>query len=213
LTSARNPRILPGNPGFLEASEGCDILEKKLGVDRSMGDVHPFGNPHYWLDPENGRTIARNIAKRLSELDPSHKDAFAQNESAFETRLNAKEKEWEKLAAPLKGSKVVFYHNSWSNFTKRFGLEAIDFIEPKPGIPPSPAHIQSLGNQIKKEGVSVLLIEPYFDAKLPEKIAHDTGARVLVVAPSVGAVKGVDTYTDLFDYNLKLIGGALGGQK
>ncbi len=213
LSNARNSKILPGNPGFLDASEGCDILEKQGGVDRSKGDVHPFGNPHYWLDPENGRIMAKTIAARLSQLDPVHASEFNANLAKFNSKLNDKEKEWNKLAEPLKGMKVVFYHNSWSNFTKRFGLVTVNFIEPKPGIPPSPAHIHRLTQLIKNEGVKVLLIEPYFDSKLPEKLAHDTGSKLLIFAPSVGAIQGVDTYTDLFDHNLKLLADAAGGKQ
>lgn len=213
LSSARNPKILPGNRGFLDVSEGCDILEKRANADRSQGDIHPFGNPHYWLDPENGRVIAKSIAARLAELDPSNAAVYQANETAFETKLNAKEKEWEKLAAPLKGAKVVFYHNAWSNFEKRFGVVAVNFIEPKPGIPPSPAHIESLTRQIKTDGVKAILVEPYFDSKLPEKIAKDTGARFTLFSPSVGAVKEIVTYTDLFDYDLKALAVVLGAVK
>jgi len=212
LLNARNSKILPGNAGFLDASDGCDILEKKMSVDRSQGDVHPFGNPHYWLDPENGRVMAKSIAKRLSELDPAHADVFKTNLAAFEDKLTNKEKEWAKMAASLKGGNVVFYHNSWSNFTKRFGLNAVGFVEIKPGVPPSPAHIQELSAQIKKDQVKAILVEPYFDTKLPDKIARETGARVLLIAPSVGAVAAVQSYTDLFDYDLKLLADAVGGK-
>jgi ABC-type Zn uptake system ZnuABC Zn-binding protein ZnuA len=211
LTNARNPKILPGNSGFLDVSEGCDILEKNKGADRSQGDVHPLGNPHYWLDPENGRVIAKSIAARLSELDPTNAAKFKANLAAFETKLTTKGKEWSAMTAPMKGMKAVFYHNSWSNFEKRFGIEAVNFIEPRPGIPPSPSHIQSLTNQIKAEGVKVILIEPYFDSKLPEKIARDTGAKLIIFPPSVGSVNAIASYTDLFDYDLNALSAALAG--
>lgn len=206
LTNARNSKILPGNPGFLDVSKGCDVLQKiSGGVDRSVGDVHPFGNPHYWLDPENGRMIARAIAEKLSELDPSNAAQYKNNLAAFETKLTAKEKEWEALAAPLKGRQIVTYHNSWPNFAKRFGVDVVAYVEPKPGIPPSPAHVKSLIDRIKTDKIPLILMEPYFDAKLPEKIAKDSGAKLVVFPPSVGAKPEIKTYFDLFDYDLKLL--------
>ncbi|MBI4396827.1 MAG: zinc ABC transporter substrate-binding protein [Elusimicrobia bacterium] len=210
LISARNSRILPGNDGFLEASRGCDILQKTAGgVDRSQGDVHPLGNPHFWLDPENGRVIARNIEAKLSVLDAAHAKDYEDNLSRFEAKLSEKEKEWDDAASPLKGLRVVTYHNSWPNFVKRFGIEVVNFMEPKPGIPPSPGHVRTLMGQIKAQKVPLILIEPYFDAKLPEKIARETGATMLVFPPSVGAKPEIKTYFDLFDHNLKLLKDAL----
>lgn len=213
LTSARNPGILPGRPGFMNASEGCEILEKPSGgVDRSLGDVHAFGNPHYWLNPENGRVIARAIARRLSVIDPDNAEKYKANLAAFETRLSEKEKEWDAVAASFKGVKVVTYHNSWPSFAKRFGLEVTDFVEPKPGIPPSPAHIHSLIARIRAEGVRLLLVEPYFDLKLPKKVAAGSGAALLVFPPSVGAEKNIKNYFGLFDRQLELLKNALGGK-
>ncbi len=206
LQNARNTKILPGNPGYLDASEGCHILQKPTGtVDRSMGDVHPFGNPHYWTDPENGRVIARHVAEKLSSLDGAHASDYAANLKQFETTLSAKEKDWNAIAATFKGVKVITYHNSWPNFAQVYGLDIVNHVEPKPGIPPSPGHVQDLIEQIKREKVSLLLIEPYFDEKLPQKIAADTGAKMLLFPPSVGGVKEIKTYFDLFDYDLGLI--------
>ncbi|MBI4051628.1 MAG: zinc ABC transporter substrate-binding protein [Elusimicrobia bacterium] len=210
LTNARNSKILPGNQGFLEASENCEILQKPTGqVDRSMGDVHPLGNPHFWLDPANGRIIALNISNKLSELDPSHAEDYKKNLALFQTRLTQKEKEWDRLVPELKGLKVVTYHNSWPNFAKRFGIQVVNFVEPKPGIPPSPAHVQSLIHQIKTEKILLILMEPYFDTKLPQKIAQETGAKLAIFPPSVGADKNIKTYLDLFDFGLKLLKNAL----
>lgn len=213
LSNARNPKILPGNRGFMEASEGCDILDKRSGTDRSQGDIHPVGNPHYWLDPKNGRVIAKNITARLAELEPAHAAQFQENFAKFETKLFEKEKEWDKIIATLKGTKVIFYHNAWSNFEKYFGIKAVNFIEPKPGIPPAPAHIQALVNQIKSEEIKLLLVEPYFDSKLPEKIANDTGSKMVVFPTSVGSLKEIETYTDLFDFHLKALSNALTEKK
>ena len=206
LTSARNPGILPGRPGFMDASEGCEILEKPAGgLDRSLGDVHPLGNPHYWLNPENGRLIARAIARRLSVIDPENAGKYKANLAAFETRLTGKEKDWDAAAAAFKGIKVVTYHNSWPSFAKRFGLDVVDFVEPKPGIPPSPAHIHSLIARIRAEGVSLLMVEPYFDQKLPKKVAAEAGVPLVIVPPSVGGEEGIKTYFDLFGRQLELL--------
>jgi len=210
LTGARNSRILPGNPGFLDASEGCEVLEKPLSADRSQGDVHPLGNPHYWLDPANGLIIARRIAARLAELDSAHAAEYRSNLASFEKRLGEKNREWALLAKPLNGLSVVTYHNSWPNFARRFGLRVVNFIEPRPGIPPSPAHVQTLVKQISREKIALILIEPYFDDKLPRKIAEDAGAHLVILPPSTGAVPGIKTYFDLFDHDLKLILSALG---
>jgi zinc/manganese transport system substrate-binding protein len=213
LTAARNSRILPGGPGFLDASIGCDILEKPAATpDRSQGDVHPFGNPHYWLDPRNGRTVARNIARRLAELDLSHGTAYRTRLTRFEEAFAAKEKEWDALAAPLKGLRVVTYHNSWPNFARRFGFTVVGFVEPKPGVPPAPAHLQALMEQIKSEKIPLILVEPYFDLKLPEKIARQTGTALVTPAPSVGGGEGVKSYFDLFDKDLALITSAVAGK-
>jgi zinc/manganese transport system substrate-binding protein len=213
LQNARNSKILPGNAGYLDASEGCHVLQKPTGtVDRSMGDVHPFGNPHYWTDPENGRVIAKHIAEKLSALDRSNAAQYAANLKQFEDRLSAKEKEWNTIAASFKGVKVITYHNSWPNFAEVFGLNIVNHVEPKPGIPASPAHVQDLINQIKRDKIPLLLIEPYFDEKLPQKIAAETGAQMLLFPPSVGGVKEIKTYFDLFDYDLNLIKKSLGGQ-
>ncbi len=211
LTNARNPRILPGAAGFMESSEGCDILQKPTGaIDRSMGDIHPEGNPHFWLDPENGRVIARHAAHKLAELDPANAADYEANLASFEATLTQKEKSWSAIAAGIKGTKVITYHNSFPNFAKAFGLDIVNHVEPKPGIPPSPGHVQNLIAQVKKEKVPLLLIEPYFDDKLPRKIGAEAGAQVLIFPPSVGGVTQVKSYFDLFDYDLGLIAKALG---
>jgi len=210
LTNARNPRILPGSAGFMDSSEGCDILQKPVGaIDRSMGDIHPSGNPHYWLDPENGRVIARHAARKLAELDPEDAADFQKNLATFESALTEKEKAWSAQATAFKGVKVITYHNSFPNFAKAFGLDVVNHVEPKPGVPPSPNHVQELVAQITSEKVPLLLIEPYFDEKLPMKIGAQTGAQVLIFPPSVGGDPSVKTYFDLFDHDLKMIADAM----
>jgi zinc/manganese transport system substrate-binding protein len=213
LTNARNSRILPGNLGYLDASTGCRILQKPTGtVDRSLGDVHPFGNPHYWTDPENGRVIAQHIAEKLEELDAANAKAYQDNLAKFEAKLTDKEKEWDAMAVSFKGTQVITYHNSWPNFAQHFGIEVVNHIEPKPGIPPSPVHVQELIAQIKRDKVPLLLVEPYFDDKLPQKIAQETGAQFHVFPPSVGGLPEIKTYFDLFDYDVKLLKDAARGK-
>ena len=211
LTSSRNAKIQPGAAGYLDASQNVRILEIPTGqITRAMGDVHPLGNPHYWLEPGNGRLIAQAIRNKLTELAPGDKLSFAQRYDAFDQRLAAAEKRWDSVMAPYKGTKVVTYHRSWPNFMARFGLEVIGYVEPKPGIPPSPAHTLDLVEEMKRSGVKLIAVEPYFSLKTPQAIAAQVpGGKVLVLAPSVGGVKEVTDYIQLFDYNVNLLSGAL----
>ncbi|MFA6028637.1 MAG: metal ABC transporter substrate-binding protein [Elusimicrobiota bacterium] len=210
LNSARNAKILPGSAGFMEASAGCDILDLPGGqVTRAEGDVHPFGNPHYWLSPENGGVIARNIAAKLRALDPEHAAAYDGNLAAFLSRLDAARKRWSAEAARLKGVEVVTYHRSWPNFAKSFGLEIVDYVEPKPGIPPSPKHTIELIRKIRSRKIRLIIMEPYFDLSAPRHIAKESGAAVLVLPPSVGGAKGIEDYIGLFDYDLARLSEAL----
>ena len=214
IDQSRNEKIRPGGPGYLDASAGCDILERPTGtVTRAMGDVHPFGNPHYWLDPDNGRVIARAIAARLTQLDPPGASAYAANLAAFEAKLTEGQKRWEAALGPYAGSEVVTYHNSWPNFLKHFKLVAAGYIEPKPGVPPSPAHVVELINLMIEKKIPVILIEPYFDQKTPKSVAEKTGATLLTFIPSVGGVPEAKDYISLFDYDVKLLAGALAAKK
>lgn len=210
LTQARNAKIQPGSPGYLDASIGVRILEIPTGqITRAMGDVHPSGNPHYWLDPRNGLIIARAIEARLGELLPAERALFAQRTAAFAQRLADAEKRWDAAMAPYKGAKIVTYHRSWANFVERFGLDVIGYIEPKPGIPPPPRHIVDLIAEMRKQQIKVILVEPYFDLRTPESIARETGASVVVMPPSVGGVREITDYIGLFDYNVRLLVAAL----
>lgn len=206
IAQARNSKIQPGSAGYLDASLTAKILDTPTGqLTRAMGDVHPLGNPHYWLDPDNGRRIARAIQAKLSELDPADASTFAQRADAFDKKLADAEKRWDAAMAPYKGLKVVTYHRSWPNFAERFGLDVVDYVEPKPGIPPSPSHTLELIREMKTQSIKLILVEPYFDRKTPDSIARETGGKVVDMMPSVGGEKGIDDYIALFDYDIKLI--------
>jgi zinc/manganese transport system substrate-binding protein len=213
IDQSRNEKIHPGNAGYLDASTGCDILQKPTQVvTRAMGDVHPYGNPHYWTDPENGRVIARTIAARLAELDPSGKAAFDSNLAAFEARLTAKEREWDAKMASFAGARIVTFHESWPNFAKHFKLEIRGTVEPKPGIPPSPTHTLEIINLIANEKVPLILVEPYFDRKTPDYIAEKTGSTVVTFYPSVGGIPEIKDYFGVFDRNVDAFVKAMSGK-
>jgi zinc/manganese transport system substrate-binding protein len=206
IQQSRNPKIQPGANAYLDASLGAQILELPTGqVTRAMGDVHPLGNPHYWMDPENGKRIGKQIADKLAQLQPNDAAYFQQRQTDFASRIDAALKRWLAMMAPYKGTKVVTYHRSFPNFAERFGLNIVGYVEPRPGIPPTPQHTLDLINEMKRQNVKLILVEPYFDLKTPNSIGRETGAEVLVVPPSVGGVKEVTDYFKLFDYDLNLI--------
>ena len=206
ITQARNAKLQPGAAGYLDASLTAKILDIPTGqITRAMGDVHPQGNPHYWLDPDNGKRIAMAIEKKLAAMDSANAAYYAQREDDFERRLTAADKGWQAQMAPYKGTQVVTYHRSWPNFADHFGLDVMGYVEPRPGIPPSPSHTIDLIKAMKDQGVKIILVEPYFDAKTPNSIARETGARVLVLPPSVGGVPEVADYIKLFDYDVRQI--------
>ena len=205
ITQSGNPRIQVGANGYLDASQFAEILEVPTGqVTRAMGDVHPLGNPHYWLDPDNGRRVARGIAGKLGELDPADASYFQERFQDFDKRLTAAEQKWDAEMAPFRGSKVVTYHNSFTNFAKHFHLNVIGYVEPR-GIPPTPSHTLELMGLMKRENCKLVLVEPYFDLKTPNSIGSGTGAKVLVYLPSVGGEKQVTNYFELFDYDISLL--------
>ena len=206
ITQSGNPKVQVGASGYLDASQFAEILEKPTGqVTRAMGDVHPLGNPHYWLDPENGRRVAQGIADKLAQMDPGDAAYFQQRFADFSRRLTEAEKRWDAEMAPYRGRKVVTYHKSWPNFAKHFDLDVAGYIEPRPGIPPSPGHTLELIQQMKRDNVKVVLVEPYFDLKTPNSIGAATGAKVLVMLPSVGGESAVNDYFQLFDHDLALL--------
>lgn len=210
VQQSRNAKIQPGAQGYFDASAGARILDIPQGqITRAMGDVHPLGNPHYWLDPENGKVIARSMAAKLAQLRPNDKGYFDQRAADFINRVNAAAKRWMAAMAPFRGVKIVTYHRSYPNFADRFGLDVIGYVEPRPGIPPSPGHTLDLIQEIKRQQVKIILMEPYFDSKTPNSIARQTGAKIVVLPPSVGGEKAITDYVALFEYNINLLVTAL----
>jgi zinc/manganese transport system substrate-binding protein len=210
IQQSRNAKIQQGAEGYLDASLQAAILEVPQGqITRAMGDVHPQGNPHYWLDPENGKRIAKSVAAKLSQLRGNERAYFDQRLADFNARLDAALKRWLAQMAPYKGTKVVTYHRSFPNFAERFGLDIVGYVEPRPGIPPSPQHTLDLINEMKRQNIKLVLVEPYFDLKTPNSIGRATGAEVLVLPPSVGGTKDVADYFKLFDYDINLLVAAI----
>jgi ABC-type Zn uptake system ZnuABC Zn-binding protein ZnuA len=203
ISQSTNPKIQVGAPGYFDASRFAKILEIPTGVvTRAEGDVHPLGNPHYWLDPENGLRIAKGIQTKLSEMRPNDSAYFAQRYDSFAQRLKQGDEKWLAEMKPYAGRKVVTYHRSWPNFAEHFGLDVVGYVEPRPGIPPSPQHTVELIGMMKRDGVKLVLVEPYFDLKTPNAIARETGAKVIVLTPSVGGEKEITDYFKLFDYDI-----------
>ncbi len=210
IQQSRNSKVQVGADGYLDASLQARILEIPQGqITRAEGDVHPLGNPHYWLDPENGKIVAKEIFDKLVRFRPNERAYFEPRLNDFNNRINDAEKRWTAMMAPYKGVKVVTYHRSFPNFADRFGLNVVGYVEPKPGIPPTPQHTLDLINEMKRQNVKVVLVEPYFDLKTPNSIGRETGAEVLVMPPSVGGTKEVTDYFKLFDYDLNLLVNAI----
>ncbi len=208
LETARNKDVYFGGEGYMDASSGIELLEvprTDAATLRAQGDIHVFGNPHYWLDPRNGKVIARNICDKLVKLRPADAAAFEANLERFNARLDSAYNVWQEKLAPYQGARIIAYHNSWPYFEKAFGIDIVGFIEPKPGIPPSPSHLVSVIQKMKKERVQVIIISPYFDDKPAKAVARRTDAEVVYIAPSVGAFPEIETYFDLFEYNIEAL--------
>src|SRR5678809_44185 len=202
LASSRNTKIQKGAEGYVDASEGIGLLQVPTAANRAEGDIHIYGNPHYWLDPMNGKVIARNIANGLERVDPSDKAIFEANLQSFYNRIDAKMKEWQAKMAPYKGSKIIAYHNEWVYFETRFGLQIVDFMEPKPGIPPTPSQLVKVINEVTANKIRVIISSPYFTTSSSDVVSKQTGVKELTLATSVGAFDPVKDYFGLFDYNI-----------
>ncbi|MBI5020997.1 MAG: zinc ABC transporter substrate-binding protein [Ignavibacteriales bacterium] len=209
LSSSRNNKIQKGSNGYVDASKNIPLLQIPNDANRSSGDIHMYGNPHYWLDPVRGIKIGRTICEALIKISPDNSNYFEANYVAFKNKSDSKIKEWSALMMPYKGTKIIAYHNEWPYFEDRFGLRIVDFLEPKPGIPPTPGQLSKVINEIKEQNIKVIITSPYFTTESAELIARQTGAKVVVLATSVGADKSINNYFDLFDYNIKKLIDAL----
>jgi zinc/manganese transport system substrate-binding protein len=209
LSSARNSKIQKGSPGYVDASEGVALLQVPSSVNRGEGDIHIYGNPHYWLDPLNGKVIARNIANGLEKIDPSNRTFYEANLETFFVKIDMKLKEWSAELAPFKGSKIIAYHNEWVYFEKRFGLEIVDFLEPKPGIPPSPSQLVKVIKEVTANKIKIIISSPYFTSSSSDVVSKQTGVKVLTLATSTGAFGNIKNYFDLFDYDVAQLVAAL----
>ncbi len=212
LEGARNPRLAPGEPGRISLAHDVALLEVPSALDRSKGDVHALGNPHFMTDPVNGGIVGRRICDSFCKIDPGGCDGYRANLAKFTERLDAKLVEWEKTLAPFKGAQIVAYHNTWPYFAKRFDLNIDQFLEPKPGIPPTPASLANVIAKMKAENLRVIVVEPYQNRKTAETVAADTGAVVLDFAQYPGGVKETGGgYIELMDYLVGSLAKALKG--
>ena len=205
LTNSRNAKIQKGASGYVDASVGVVKLQVPSGADRSMGDIHPFGNPHYWLDPSNATIIARNIAGGLKRVDPGNAAEYDRNLAAFGARLDAALRHWAEKAAPLRGLPIVAYHDSWPYFEQRFGLEVVAFVESKPGISPSGRYIAELVKTMRTQEIGILLMTSFYNTKTANLVSKQSGATVVTLGQSVGGVEGADDYFSLFETNIELL--------
>jgi len=210
IQGANNPKVGPGAPGRVDASEGILVLDvPRTRVDRSMGDVHPMGNPHYTADPGMVPAVTANILNGLARVAPQSRAAFQRNRAAFLARLEQAQARWTETLSPLKGARVVVDHNLWAYFLTRFGLVQAASVEERPGIPATPTHLAKLIQLIKDERIKVIMTVPWGDKKLAERIGQEGGAKVVLMAPAVGGVKGLDGYIETVDYNVKTLAQAL----
>src|SRR2546425_6230863 len=199
LQNARNPKIEVGKPGRVVASQGVRLMGVPTNVTRAAGDVHALGNPHFMTDPIIAKAVAQHIAQSFSAIDATNAGSYDANYKKFESTINAKLQEWGTVMLPFKGQNVVAYHDSWVYFAHRFGLNIDLFLEPKPGIPPSPSHLVEVIAQMKAQKIKAIIVEPFHDRKIAEKVASATGAKVVDFAQFPGGIPGTDTYPKLID--------------
>ena len=210
INASRNSKVMKEASGYLDASQTITKLEIPEGkIDGSMGDIHCYGNPHYWTDPENAAPILNRILSRLVELRPADAEIFRRNYQGYSEKLAATIQKWKAVLLPFKDAAIVTYHNSWPYFVRCFGLDIAGYVEPKPGIPPTPRHISMLIDKMRASNAKILVMEPYFNLKTATAIAEKAGAKVVVLSPSVGGVRGANTYIDLLEYNVNHLADAL----
>lgn len=213
LENSRNSKVAAGAPGRIVASEGIRLLEIPTSFDRSKGDIHSLGNPHYMIDPAAAKIVARNIASHFAQLDPKNAATYNANLARFNSRIDTKLAEWEKQLAPYRGAKIVTYHRDFIYFAQRFGLSIVDELEPKPGISPSPAHLAQVIGEMKRNNAKIILVQPFQNRKTAETVARQTGATVIDAPQQPGAASNTSSYFDNMDNLVRAIARALGGAK
>jgi zinc/manganese transport system substrate-binding protein len=209
LQNARNPKIEVGKPGRVQASLGIRLMNVPTNVTRAAGDVHALGNPHFMSDPIIAKAVAQHIAQAFSAVDPTNAVFYDANYKKFEAAINAKLQQWGAALLPFKGQNVVAYHDSWVYFAHRFGLNIDIFLEPKPGIPPSPSHLTEVIAQIKAQHIKAIIVEPFHDRRIAEKVASATGAKVVEFSQFPGGLPGTDSYVKLIDALISRLSAAL----
>jgi zinc/manganese transport system substrate-binding protein len=213
LENSRNSKISAGAPGRIVASDGVKMLEIPTSFDRSKGDVHSLGNPHFMIDPLTVKIVARNIATHFAQIDPKNAATYNGNLTRFNARLDTKYAEWQKELAPYRGARIVTYHKDFVYLGDRFGLTIVDELEPKPGIAPSPAHLAQVIGKMKASKAKVILVQPFQNRKTAETVARQTGATVLDVPQQPGAAPNTTSYFDMMDHLVSTVAGGLGAQK
>lgn len=212
LENSRNSRISAGAPGRIVASQGIRLIEIPTSFDRSKGDVHSLGNPHFLIDPVNAKTVAKNIADHFSQIDQRNAAAYRANLARFNSRVDSKLAAWQTMLAPYRGAKIVTYHKDFGYLGQRFGLQIVENLEPKPGIAPSPAHLASVIGTMRRNNVKVILVQPFQNRKTAETVARQTGATVLDVPQQPGALGSTKTYFDMMDSIIGTLATALKAQ-
>ena len=212
LEAARNPKILPGTPGYIDCSTSIVPLDVPSSLDRAQGEQHPMGNPHFNLDPVMGKDMARAIADGLARNDPSHEDTYRKNLDIYLAELDAAIARWTREAAPLKGVKLVSYHPDLVYFAVRFGMEPVGTIELKPGVGPTPRHVEELEERMRKDNVRIVVRERHYPAGLAETVAQQTGAKLVELPVMVGGVPEAKDYVSFIDYNVKSMLRAVQGE-
>jgi zinc/manganese transport system substrate-binding protein len=214
IEQARNAKIVGAAKGEVRCCDGVQMREVPEKLDRSAGDIHAAGNPHFLVDPENAKIVAHHIADGFASLDAANREFYEANAKRFMASIDAKLVEWQAKLAPFKGQHVVAYHNSWLYFAERFGLKIELFLEPKPGIPPSPAHLATVMAKMKEQNARVVIVDPYLNRRTAETVARSTGAKVVDVTQFPGGVKGTEGgYIALMDYLVNSVATALGEKK
>jgi len=205
VQSSRNNKIQRGNAGYVDTSEGISLLQVPSSTSREEGDIHIYGNPHYWLDPVRGKQVAETIYHHLSDISPENEALFRKNLESFKQEIDERLNDWQQKMEPFKGTKIIAYHNEWVYFEERFGLEIVGFLEPKPGIPPTPSQLVSVIQKVKNDNIPVLINSPYFSSKSPEVVARNTGVEIVKLATMTGGYDEIENYFDLFEYNINAL--------